>query len=274
MTEIKRSFYVLVAFMAVLVFLPLFRANGFERSAVSDLALSHGLTTRVLLQVGSRADGQIVESVENVHAIALSSSPASTELPHASECSDELSDIPQSTLYSIAVEYGEPYELTESERKTIASAVQLEVLGRYSEATQFERPELKYYEMLAVAQVVRNRLLDESFPNDVKTVIYDSSYTKKGLVYQFSTSPYIKGTEPTELAYAAVDEVFEQGVAVLPEDYFYFCATWRESRFEQNNRAVLRFLGALGEYDKIRADATTFYAGVTIAENQAVGYVF
>lgn len=260
--------------MAVLVFLPFFRANGFQRSAVSDLALSHGLTTRVLLQVGSQADRQIVESVENVHAIALASSPASTELVHAVECSEKLSNVPQSTLYSIAVEYGEPYELTESERKTIASAVQLEVLGKYSEATQFEHPELKYYEMLAVAQVVRNRLLDESFPNDVKTVIYDSSYTKKGLVYQFSTSPYIKGTEPTELAYEAVDEVFEQGACVLPEDYFYFCATWRESRFEQNNRAVLRFLGTLGEYDKIRADATTFYAGVTIAENKAAGYVF
>ena len=274
MTEIKRSFYVLIAFMAILVFMPLLKSADFMRSTVSDYTLSHGLVSKVLILSNEPANADIVQRAESVHALSVNNSPKNAIEADVCSASVSISHVPQSTLFGIASTSASPMEITEKEREMIAAAVQLEVLGKYSTADQFERPDLKYYEMLAVAQIVRNRILNENFPDDIKTVIYDSSYTKKGLVYQFSTSPYIYGTEPSELAYAAVDEVFNDGVTVLPDDYYYFCATWREDRFEINNRSVLKFLGSVGDYDKIVADATTFYAGVTIDENKKSGYVF
>lgn len=274
MTEIKRSFCVFAVFTALIVLLPIIGTRGIQKNVVSRLRLSHGLVTKVLFDSNSGVSDDIVYDIESVKAIACKKQSSSLDSVTCNEDSNALSNVSQSLIFSIAGDYSSPISITESERKMIAAAVQLEVLGKYSEAYQFERPDLKYYEMLAVAQIVRNRYESDSFPDDIKTVIYDSSYTSKGKVYQFSTSPYISGVEPTDLAYAAVDEVFSDGFTVIPEDYYYFCASWRESRFEVNNRSVLKFVGSIGDFDKITADATTFYAGVTIDENKANGYVF
>lgn len=275
MTEIKRSLYILVFSMALIVFLPMLRSADSISVYVPGVDLSQPFVSSTLFGIGVKADSNIASDVLSIHE--LSENDACLSLPNlqADKPVEALAHMPQSMLYNIAVtDTLLPVEITEKEREMIAATVQLEVLGKYSRADQFARPDLKYYEMLAVAQIVRNRLVSDIFPDDINTVICDSRYTKNGLVYQFSTSPYLRMTSPTELAYAAVDEVFGDGISVLPDDYYYFCATWRENRFEINNRPVLRFLGTVGEYDKIVADATTFYAGITMQENINAGYVF
>ncbi|MBQ4137375.1 MAG: cell wall hydrolase [Clostridia bacterium] len=275
MTEIKRSIYILVFSMALIIFLPMLRSADNISVNIPGIDLSQSLMSSPLLGIGVKADSNISSDVVSIHRLSENDLCLSLPSLEADTPIEALSQVPYSMLYNIAVtDTLLPVEISEKEREMIAATVQLEVLGKYSRADQFERPDLKYYEMLAVAQIVRNRLESEIFPNDIKTVICDSRYTKNGLVYQFSTSPYLRTTSPTELAYAAVDEVFGDGISVLPDDYYYFCATWRENRFEINNRPVLRFLGSVGEYDKIVADATTFYAGVTMQENINAGYVF
>ena len=275
MTEIKRSLYILVFSMALIIFLPLLRSADSLSVYVPGVDLSQSLMSSPLLGIGVKADSNIASDVVSIHELSENDFCLCLPALQADKPIAALSHVPHSMLYNIALTNTVlPVEISEKEREMIAATIQLEVLGKYSRADQFERPDLKYYEMLAVAQIVRNRLVSDIFPDDIKTVICDSRYTQNGLVYQFSTSPYLRGTNPTELAYAAVDEVFGDGVSVLPDDYYYFCATWRENRFEINNRSVLRFLGNVGEYDKIVADATTFYAGITMQENINAGYVF
>ncbi|MBQ7822261.1 MAG: cell wall hydrolase [Clostridia bacterium] len=275
MTEIKRSFYLLIVCMALIIFLPMLRSADKMSAAIPGLDMSHSLVSSPFFAASSKADAEIASDAVSIYELSANEVCAPAPLPETNIPTEGISHVPQSMLYNIALtDTVKPVEITEAEREMIAATIQLEVLGKYSRADQFARPDLKYYEMLAVAQIIRNRLESDNFPDDIKTVIYDSSYTKKGLVYQFSTSPYVYGTDPSELAYTAVDEVFGDGISVLPDDYYYFCASWRESRFEINNRSVLRFVGSVGEFDKIVADATTFYAGVTMQENINAGYVF
>ncbi len=273
MTEIKRSFYLLLAFMAVLLLFPLMKSARAVNKVSSDFGVSHIVVSNVVASTVDRVDPAVYESANGIHKLAVRGVKESPQTV-CDNATLPLSEVPYSVSYKIATTEANTVEITKAERDMIAATCQLEVLGRYSTVEQFENPGLKYYELLAVAQIIKNRLSNEYFPDDIKTIIYDSGYTAKGKVYQFSTSPDVKYTNPTDLAYAAVDEVFANGVNVLPEDYLYFCASWRESGFEVNNRSVLKFLGDFGDFDKIVADATTFYAGVTIRENQANGYVF
>ena len=75
MTEIKRSFYVLIAFMAILVFMPLLKSADFMRSTVSDYTLSHGLVSKVLILSNEPANADIVQRAESVHALSVNNSP-------------------------------------------------------------------------------------------------------------------------------------------------------------------------------------------------------
>ncbi len=275
MTEIKRSFYILIAFAAILLLFPLYNSARVVGNVNFDnTVVKQTLVSSVVVTSSHTSDAPVSTSANGIHGIVAKGAPSVSSPAVAGDLCKPLSDVSWSTTYGIATKEGSSIKITNAEREMIAAAAQLEVLGKYSRADQFENPDLKYYELLAVAQIVRNRLESENFPDDIKTILYDSKTTASGKVYQFSTSPYIKSTAPSELAYAAVDEVFDDGVSVLPDDYYYFCATWRESRFEINNRCVLRFLKDAGDYDKIVADATTFYAGVTMNENIANGYVF
>lgn len=273
MTEIKRSFYVLIAFVAILLLLPFFESTRVMGSTVGNFQMSQKIMTNVVVKATVMPDSDMVQKAENIRMISQVQVPAA-EAVQSDETCERIGDISWSMYYDIAATVKEPVDISAAERDMLASALQLEVLGKYSRVDQFENPGLKYYELLAVAQIVRNRLESGMFPDNIEEILYDSHMTQKGMVYQFSTSPYIKSTKATELAYEAVDEVFSEGVCVLPDDFYYFCASWRESRFEINNRSVLRFLGDAGQYDKIVADATTFYAGVTMSENIRNGYVF
>ncbi len=275
MTEIKRSLYLLIVSMALIIFLPMLRAADNMSVNIPGMSLSGHFMSTHLPAISVKADTGIVSDAESIHELWENDMCVSAPVTQTNTPTLNISYVPQNVLYNIALtDTVLPVEITQAEREMIAATIQLEVLGKYSRADQFERPDLKYYEMLAVAQIIRNRLNSDIFPDDIKTVICDSSYTSHGLVYQFSTSPYLRGVNPSELAYVAVDEVFGDGISVLPDDYYYFCASWRENRFEINNRSVLRFLGDVGKYDKIIADATTFYAGITMQENIHAGYVF
>lgn len=261
MTEIKRSLSVVIVFLAVIIAIPFLRSPKTVKALESRRELS------IAMNMPLDADNEIkLPYYPTAHD---SVTPDSGILAPDAENSPLEAD-----MFGIAYTLSDTIDITDAELELIAATVQLEVLGKYSTADQFENPDLKYFEMLAVAQVIRNRLLSDSFPSDIKTVICASEYKATGRVYQFSTSPYLSSTNPSELAYTAAREVFGHGVTVLPEDYLYFCATWRESAFQINNRAVLKYIGEIGDFDKIVADATTFYAGVTMEENIKSGYVF
>ena len=264
MTEIKRSISIVLVFLAVLMAIMHLRTpNSVKASAKGIGPVSSHRST---VTQNSQSDSDKLPYLPTQHNTSVSDSAVATPL--------SLENALEADIFGIAYTLSDPVEITESEKEMIAATIQLEVLGKYSRADQFENPDLKYYEMLAVAQVIRNRLLSDMFPSDVYSIIHASEEKPTGRVYQFSTSPYISSTSPSALAYTAVDEVFDHGVSVLPEDYCYFCATWREAAFEINNRAVLKYVGDVEDFDKIVADATTFYAAVTMAENIKNGYVF
>ncbi len=273
MTAIKRSFYIVMAVLAILLSVPFITSFEFYGSNMVSVAKSSELATGVMLTSSMTPDTKAAESFEDIHALAMTSH-SSTEASAANIPETSLGDTPYSTTFNIAVRYDDPVEITEAEKIMIAATVQLEVVGKYSKIYQFENPDLKYYEMLAVAQIIRNRMNSPYFPSTPSEIIHYKLFKDGETVYQFSTSPAVASTTPTQAALDAVSEVFDDGVSVLPDDYVYFCATWRESGFEVNNKPVLKFVGEAEDYDKIVADATTFYAGVTMRDNINHNYVY
>lgn len=273
MTAIKRSFYIVMAVLAILISVPFITSFEFYGSNMISVAKSSELAAEVMLAGSMTPDIKAAERFDDIHTLGMTNH-SGTDTSAAIVSEESLGDIPYSTTFNIAVTYDEPVEITEEEKVMIAATVQLEVAGKYSKIYQFENPDLKYYEMLAVAQIIRNRMKSPNFPSTPAEIIHYKLYKDTGVVYQFSTSPAVASTTPTQAALDAVSEVFDDGVSVLPDDYVYFCATWRESGFEINNQPVLKFVGEAGDYDKIVADATTFYAGVTMRDNINHNYVY
>lgn len=150
--------------------------------------------------------------------------------------------------------------ISEEELIYVATIIQLEVMGDGSELYDFDDSKLKYWEMLAVAQCIRNRVKDNKFPNDVSSVIFASHKVGQRTVYQFSSAEVLKKYTPTDEAIEAARDVFQNGITVIPENYFYFCATKIEDRFEKINASCF-VMTANNTYEKIRGHLTTFYAG-------------
>lgn len=151
--------------------------------------------------------------------------------------------------------------ITEEELMFAATLIQLEVMGNGSSLYSFDNVSLKYWEMCAVAQCVRNRAESKRFPSTVYDVMFQSHTTPSGrVIYQFSPAKTLSLYTPTAEAIEAAREVLINGVSVLPSNYYYFCATRIVESFERNN-AYMMVMKADGTPDKIEGHLTTFYAG-------------
>lgn len=152
-------------------------------------------------------------------------------------------------------------KVTEEEITLCATIIQLEVMGSGSSLYRFDDVVEKYWEMLSVAQCIRNRVKCSMFPGSVKEVILQNHTTKSGkVIYQFSPADVLGQYTPTAEAVTAAREVLCDGVTVLPANYYYFCASRIESSFEKTNDYMLGKT-ADGTYDKTVGHLTTFYAG-------------
>ena len=151
--------------------------------------------------------------------------------------------------------------ITEEELMFAATIIQLEVMGNGSSLYRFDDVSLKYWEMCAVAQCIRNRAESKRFPNTVYDVMFQSHTTPSGkVIYQFSPATKLSQFTPTEEAIVAAREVLIEGVSVFPSNYYYFCATRIVESFEANN-AFMMVTKADGTIDKMQGHLTTFYAG-------------
>lgn len=150
------------------------------------------------------------------------------------------------------------FEVSEYEIKLAATVIQLEVMGSGSELDAFEDTTEKYIEMLSVAEVIRNRVDSEKFPDTVEEVILQ----KIGNVPQFSPRETLEyyGQFVTTGAMAAAREALVVGVMVKPSNLCYFCATSIKAQFEEWNAAALVPDGN-GSYVQWDGHLTTFYAG-------------
>ena len=151
------------------------------------------------------------------------------------------------------------FTVTEHELQLAAAVIQLEVMGGGSAVDAFEDTTEKYDEMLSVAEVIRNRVDSERFPNTVEEVINQ----KIGGVAQFSPVERLEKTLEkglvTDGALAAAREALVTGVMVKPANLCYFCATYRTEYFESTNAPALVPSG--DSYVKWEGHLTTFYAG-------------
>ncbi len=154
-----------------------------------------------------------------------------------------------------------PEPITEYELMLTATVIQLEVMGDGSKLYLFEDVQEKYWEMLSVAQCIRNRADSRRFPNTPKDVILQSHTNASGtVIYQFSPAEKLEMYTPTAEAITAAREVLVDGVTVLPSNYYYFCASRIEDSFEEWNSYSF-VMKDNGEYDKIQGHLTTFYGG-------------
>ncbi len=93
------------------------------------------------------------------------------------------------------------FDLTEEEINLLARMVWVEAQGEPLDGQQ------------AVAEVVLNRLADESFPNTLKGVVYAED--------QFGSTPYLDDAQPTQTQYEAIERAL-YGPYVLPMDVVFF----------------------------------------------------
>ena len=134
-------------------------------------------------------------------------------------------------------------------------------MGATSSLYKFDDVTEKYWEMLSVAQCIRNRAVSPKFPDSPKKVILQSHTTKSGrVIYQFSPADVLSQHTPTPEAVQAAREVLLDGVTVLPTNYYYFCASRIEKSFESTNDYMLG-KNDDGSYIKTVGHLTTFYAG-------------
>ena len=153
------------------------------------------------------------------------------------------------------------YPVTDLEIKYVATIVQLEVMGSGSRLYSFEDIPEKYMEMLCVAQCIRNRMESKRFPNSATDVIFQCGKNGSGkFVYQFYAEDVLSQYEPTYEAYIAAYEVLVSGVTVVPNNYYYFCATRICDYFESTNYSALTRKDD-GSFDKFTGHLTTFYGG-------------
>jgi len=152
--------------------------------------------------------------------------------------------------------------LTEDELFLAAAVIQFEVMGAGSQLTFFEDVPQKYKEMLGVAECIRNRVNCRYFkPTTVEGIILQESVWNGEIMYQFSPRSVLDTCVPTLEAYRAAVEVLCNGVTVLGENFYYFCATNIEDTFELYNDIVLCHLDD-DSILKWQGHLTTFYAGL------------
>ncbi len=190
-----------------------------------------------------------------------------TKAPETEPVSEAPKKVESSGDTSWADKYGVEYTIvkpefsvSEHEIQLAAAVIQLEVMGGGSKVDAFEDKTEKYDEMLSVAEVIRNRVDSDRFPNTVEEVIRQ----KIGGVCQFSPVEKLEKTlasgKVTEGAIAAAREALITGVMVKPDSLCYFCATYTKESFEKNNAAALVPDGK-GSYVQWEGHLTTFYAG-------------
>lgn len=163
--------------------------------------------------------------------------------------------------YNVAYTVEKPnFTVTENELKLAAAIIQLEVMGGGSDVEAFQDKTEKYEEMLMVAEVIRNRVDSDKFPNTVEEVINQ----KVGGVAQFSPVEKLQKAldngKVTESAFSAAREALVEGIMVKPNNLCYFCATYRKEYFESTNSSALVPDGN-GSYVQWEGHLTTFYAG-------------
>lgn len=226
-----------------------------------------------------KADAPETAAVSETTAPETTALPAIPEIPVTSPVSispasgaiDNDGDyyvVPEMKTGFLADELGVEYTImkpkvsvTEEELMFAATLIQLEVMGNGSSLYRFDDVTLKYWEMCAVAQCVRNRAESRRFPATVYDVMFQSHTTPSGrVIYQFSPAKTLSMYTPTAEAIEAAREVLIEGVSVLPSNYYYFCATSIVESFERNN-AYMMVMKADGTPDKIQGHLTTFYAG-------------
>lgn len=191
--------------------------------------------------------------------------PETEPLPQITENGTVAPDLPDGYLAdALGVNYTirtPKYTVTDEELIFVATIIQTEVMGSGSSLYYFDDIPEKYFEMLAVAQCIRNRMESSRFPNSASGVIFQSVTTPSGYtVYQFSPKEKLQQYEPTYEALVAASEVLREGVSPLPTDYYYFCATRICDYFESSNYSALG-RNADGSFDKIEGHLTTFYSG-------------
>ncbi len=91
--------------------------------------------------------------------------------------------------------------LDKEDTELLARVIWVEAQGESKEGQQ------------AVAEVVLNRLVSDSFPDTVHGVIYAEN--------QFRSVPYLEDAEPSQAQYEAIDYAL-YGTPVLPQEVFYF----------------------------------------------------
>lgn len=150
---------------------------------------------------------------------------------------------------------------TQEDLRIAATVVQFEVVGVITPFSYHEDSAGKYREMLSVAQCIRNRINASCFkPNTIPGIVYQHTEVNGNVIYQFYPEGALDNYTPSDEAYQAVYEVMVEGVSVLSEDYYYFCATDIEEFFECGNGSVFKIRDD-GSYEKTRGLVATFYAG-------------
>lgn len=95
-----------------------------------------------------------------------------------------------------------PYlELTDEEKKLMASIIWLEARGEPFEGQQ------------AIAEIMLNRLLDDGFPDSMKGIVLAEG--------QFRTTKFLDDAKPGELQYKAIERAIS-GPNVVPMDVLFF----------------------------------------------------
>lgn len=247
------------------------KADAPETESVSDTTAPETTAAPQTTAVTeTTAAPETAKAPETTAAPETTKAPETTAAPEAIVPSgtDAFYVVPEIKSGFLADELGVAYTImtpkvsvTEEELIYAATIIQLEVMGSGSSLYRFDDVTLKYWEMCAVAQCIRNRAESGRFPNSIYEVLFQSHTTPSGrVIYQFSPAKTLDLYTPTEEAIVAAREVLINGVSVLPSNYYYFCATRIVESFERNN-AYIMVTKADGSFDKVQGHLTTFYAG-------------
>jgi len=134
-----------------------------------------------------------------------------TELNH----NENENMVQESVEQTQEVVYVTEYKYPDTYYKTVsASQDDVELLARLVYLEARNQPEVGER---AIIEVVLNRVLDSRFPNSVHDVIYQNEPA-----LQFSTSPYIEDTTPTQEQYDVVNMVLNETSPILDTSTVYF----------------------------------------------------
>lgn len=126
----------------------------------------------------------------------------------------------------IRINVGESIELTDDERYWLEKLV---------EAESADEP---YDGKLAVANIIVNRLKSDLFPNNINDIITAPKQFQpfeNGAIYERVASPD---------SISAVNEVFDNGIRVIPNDVFYFMSDTISGNWIDNTREFYKKIGS------------------------------